>query len=77
MGLWLNAQRTETRRSYGMLRAIRDAFSNAVPQEYFRDLYDTEEQADAMYAAYLSRCASCVSVTANADPVSRETEING
>lgn len=58
MGLLLNSQRQRTRRSYDMLRAIKDAFEPTVPAEYFAALYDDPEEAEAMYAIHADRVAA-------------------
>ena len=58
LGLWMNAKRIDTRRTYNMIQAIRDSFSPSIPIDYFRAIYDTEEEASAMHALHESRCAS-------------------
>ncbi len=52
----MNASRVESRIAYRSLRAARDSFCTAVPEEYFHALYDTEEEAVARHALHESRC---------------------
>lgn len=49
LGLLLNANRVETRRSYGTLKAIQGAFASTVGIEYFRALYDDPDEAEARF----------------------------
>lgn len=49
LGLWLNRDRTETRRAVGVLQAISAAFSNKIPKGFFEAVADTPEEADAHY----------------------------
>jgi hypothetical protein len=58
LGLLLNTQRVETRRSYGTLQAIRNAFTQSIGPEYFHALYDDEDEAEAMYTIYKARVES-------------------
>lgn len=56
----MNASRVELRLSYHYLQAFRDSLGGAIsiPKKYFRAVYDTQEEADAMYALHVSRCES-------------------
>jgi hypothetical protein len=58
LGLLLNTQRVETRRSYGTLQAIQNAFGQSIGKEYFRAIYDDADEADAMYEIHKARAES-------------------
>lgn len=56
----MNAFRVELRLSHRYLQAFRDSLGGAIPipEKYFRAIYDTPEEADAMHALHVSRCES-------------------
>lgn len=57
VGLWLNIERTETRRAYGVLKGIGGAFGESLGQEWFAALYDSEEEAEAQFNRHQAHAA--------------------
>ncbi len=57
VGLWANRERVTTRKAHVVLRALLDANAGVVPAEYYRALFDTDEEAMAQHALYESRMA--------------------
>jgi hypothetical protein len=55
IGLALNQERTETRRTYDMLRAIRDSREPVTPLEYLLATYDDPDEAIAIHNLLVSR----------------------
>ena len=57
LGLWLNAERVDTRRRLQWLLALRDHVSPEVPLEYFRAACDTPEEAVARHRLHQAQVA--------------------
>jgi hypothetical protein len=58
IGLQLNTERAETRRDYGLLRAVRDSRAEVTPIEYLLAGSDDPEEAIAIHNLLASR-AGC------------------
>lgn len=58
LGLWLNADRQETRRSWILLRAIQDAFNGHTPEAYFHATCEDALEAQCKYRLHVSRANS-------------------
>ena len=60
IGLALNQERTETRRAYDLLRAIRDSREPVVPLDYLLATSDDPEEAVAIHNLLVSRAESAM-----------------
>ena len=55
LGLFLNGDRAELRKSFRVLAAMEASKSSGIGKDYFSAIYDDPEQADAMFNIYQSR----------------------